>query len=88
MRREYTTQIIVRCTPEERARWKALAERLEAARVSHLAGRDYWWNWRREEITLSALVRQLLEERLKAAAPGAPAGRPRRRNVSAAAGPS
>lgn len=85
MRREYTTRIIVRCTPEERARWKALAERLEKERAARDG--DYSWRSYRQEITLSALVRQLLEERLKAA-PGAPAGRPRRRNVSAAAGPS
>lgn len=69
MRREYTTQIIVRCTPEERGRWKALAERLEKERASRDGA--YSWHWHREQITLSALVRQLLEERLKAA-PGAP----------------
>lgn len=85
MRREYTTRIIVRCTAEERGRWKALAERLEKERAARAGRYSYGWSYRREEITLSALVRQLLEERLKAA-PGAPAGRPRRRNVSAAAG--
>lgn len=87
MRREYTTQIIVRCTSEERERWKALAERLEKERAGAWARAAYSWRSYRDEITLSALVRQLLEERLKAA-PGAPAGRPRRRNVSAAAGSS
>ncbi len=72
MRREYTTQIIVRCTPEERARWKDLAQRLEAQRRER-EGIRHWYQ-QGEGITLSALVRQLLEARLKTA----PAARGRR----------
>ncbi len=70
MRREYTTRIIVRCTPEERARWKALAQRLEAQRRQ---GQDRRWHHPREEMTLSSLVRQLLEERRLNATPALPA---------------
>ncbi len=81
MRREYTTRIIVRCTPEERARWKALAERLELRRLAQERPRR--WYQRRDEITLSALIRQLLEERVQANPAPAPAAMRRRRPPAA-----
>ncbi len=54
--REYTKHLVVRCTPAERARWKALAE-LEDRR------RNRWRSAHRDE-GLSLLIRELLEKRV------------------------
>jgi len=58
-RRDYTKHLVIRCTAEERARWKALAELEDSKRNT---GRNYYH--RREE-GLSLLVRELLEARVK-----------------------
>jgi len=58
-RRDYTKHLVVRCTAEERSRWKALAELEDLKRNT---GRNYYH--RREE-GLSLLVRELLEARAK-----------------------
>lgn len=55
-----TKHLVIRCTAEERARWKAVAELEDRKRN---AGRR--WSSRREE-GLSLLVRELLEARAKA----------------------
>jgi len=59
-RRDYDKHLVIRCTAEERARWKALAELEDRKRN---AGKSYYH--RREE-GLSLLVRELLEARAKA----------------------
>lgn len=84
-RQDYTKQIVIRCTVEERARWKALAERLEATRRDTLRQRGHSWVFTRrdEEITLSTLVRQLLDARDQASP--APKISGRRRHTPAAA---
>jgi len=91
---EYPTQIVVRCTEEERAAWKALAERLDTAKGLALRQTGVLWRYRDQHITVSSLVRQLLERELQAhpaAPPPAAASarsRRRRRNAPAAASTS
>lgn len=86
---EYDSQIVVRCTREERDQWKALADRLDQAKAAELRRGGITWRFRDQHITVSALIRQLLEDKAKAtpaAGPAAPAqSRRRRRNAAAAA---
>ena len=80
MRAELTSQIVVRCTPEERARWKDLAARLDKIQADQLRRRGRTWRLRYERIDVSKLVRQLLETKLKAT-PAVEERPRRRRNV-------
>jgi hypothetical protein len=68
-----TAQIIARCTPDEKAAWLELAKREDVRRSQ---GGRYW-----NPGGLSVLVRELLDERLKANPAPAAAGRNKRSRV-------